>query len=146
MKLGYNYLHCDYDLFFRLKRYREKFLKAKVRKQGYTNSGVQKGTPELLEKWIIALDRKVKHKSIFNKKVKKQYFEGINKIWAEYYDELSKEQKPSKFDKKINKMAEEHLAKIQRKLHEKHINKLARERQENFNKSPPKLCKFKKIA
>lgn len=105
----FNLFDSNYALELSIKEYRKRFLNSKSRKQCYLKAGLEKDTPAFIEKIIIAFDRKIENLCIFRKSIKAQYFKGINKIYQEYYKALSKEQKPSKKYKKIEKIAQDYI-------------------------------------
>lgn len=96
MKLDYEILAID------LMNYRRSFLK---RKNINKYSKQIKGTPIIIDKLINSFERKIKGVSIFSNEIKQEYFIGLNKIFASFYEE-SRFPKPSKKDAYINYLAE----------------------------------------
>ena len=44
--------------------------------------------PRIIDKLLNSFDRKIKGIPLFTADIKKEYFEGLNKIFEKYYDEL----------------------------------------------------------
>ena len=86
MKSGYDYEvsnKTNFSLRYSLNNYRRAFLKRQNINQ-YKRQ--KKGTPKVISNLINAFDRKINNVPIFTDKLKKEYFNGINKIFANYYD------------------------------------------------------------
>jgi hypothetical protein len=96
MKLDCELLAID------LSNYRRSFLKRKNINRYVKQS---KGTPIILDKLMNAFDRKIKGIPIFTEDVKKEYFEGLKKIYSNYYEEI-RLPKPSRKDAYISYLAE----------------------------------------
>jgi hypothetical protein len=78
--LAYNYTLENYGV----QHYRKDFLKRKNINR-YKKSN--KGTPVVLDKLLNSFDRKIKGVPIFNDEVKKEYFEGLQNIFNNYYED-----------------------------------------------------------
>jgi len=65
-----------------VQNYRKNFLK---RKNINNYKKVSKGTPVVIDKILNSFDRKIKGINIFTEDVKKQYFDGLNDIFDDYY-------------------------------------------------------------
>lgn len=68
-----------------LRDYRRSFLK---RKNINCYVKQKKGTPIIMDKLINSFDRKIKGVSIFTSDVRKEYFNGLEKIFSDYYEEI----------------------------------------------------------
>lgn len=79
MKWGCNLLHYE------LQEYRRNFLKRKNINGWKPNID---GTPVIVDKLLNSFNRKIKGIPMFTDEVKREYFEGLSKIFANYYDEL----------------------------------------------------------
>lgn len=85
---------CDV-LYDDLHEYRRNFLKRKNINGWKPNID---GTPVIIDKLLNSFNRKIKGIPMFTDEVKREYFEGLRKIFEIYYDEL-------KFNKKSRKDA-----------------------------------------
>jgi len=72
-------------LSYELHNYRRAFLKRKNINRWKRNIN---GTPEIVDKLLNSFNRKIKGIPMFTDEVKREYFEGLSKIFANYYDEL----------------------------------------------------------
>ena len=72
-------------LYYQLHNYRRAFLKRKNINGWKRNIN---GTPEIVDKLLNSFDRKIKVIPLFTDDVKREYFEGLSKIFANHYDEL----------------------------------------------------------
>ena len=72
-------------LCYELNNYRSSFLKRKNINRWKRNIN---GTPEIVDKLLNSFNRKIKGIPMFTDEVKREYFEGLSKIFANYYDEL----------------------------------------------------------
>ena len=72
-------------LYYELNNYRSSFLKRKNINGWKRNIN---GTPEIVDKLLNSFNRKIKGIPMFTDEVKREYFEGLSKIFANYYDEL----------------------------------------------------------
>jgi len=72
-------------LCYELNNYRRSFLKRKNINRWKRNIN---GTPEIVDKLLNSFNRKIKGIPMFTDEVKREYFEGLSKIFANYYDEL----------------------------------------------------------
>ena len=72
-------------LYYQLHNYRRAFLKRKNINGWKRNIN---GTPEIVDKLLNSFDRKIKGIPLFTDDVKREYFEGLSKIFANHYDEL----------------------------------------------------------
>lgn len=72
-------------LYYELHNYRRAFLKRKNINRWKRNIN---GTPETVDKLLNSFNRKIKGIPMFTDEVKREYFEGLSKIFANYYDEL----------------------------------------------------------
>jgi len=68
-----------------LNNYRSSFLKRKNINRWKRNIN---GTPEIVDKLLNSFNRKIKGIPMFTDEVKREYFEGLRKIFENYYDEL----------------------------------------------------------
>jgi hypothetical protein len=72
-------------LYYKLHNYRRAFLKRKNINGWKPNID---GTPVIVDKLLNSFNRKIKGIPMFTDEVKREYFEGLSKIFANYYDEL----------------------------------------------------------
>ena len=120
-----------------LNNYRRSFLKRKFINNYKKNVN---GTPTNIDKLINCFERKIKGIEIFNDSTKKLYFEGLNKIYSDYYDEM-KFNKISKKELYFIYLSENY--KVTGRGKNKHNNRLELMTFEQFKKSG--YCnKFKK--
>jgi len=104
MKLAYKIQDSNnYLLVYALQEYRKRFLKRK----NVSNYKKNRGNV-LIDKLLNAFDRKIKGIDIFTIDVKTEYFKGLKNIYNEFYNSTY-ENRPSKNDERINKLAEEYI-------------------------------------
>ena len=72
-------------LYYELHNYRCSFLKRKNINGWKSNID---GTPVIIDKLLNSFNRKIKGIPMFTDDVKREYFEGLRKIFEKYYDEL----------------------------------------------------------
>ena len=116
-------MKSDYDLFFLrlwLSDYRRKFLKRKNINRWKPNVN---GTPIIIDKLLNSFDRKIKGIPLFTDEVKREYFEGLRKIFENYYDE-QKFNNPSRKDAYMNYLAINFKTTGYRRAKENNLNEL----------------------